>query len=53
MTAPKMHVERTRGLLKTYPNQLGLVGMSGFTAWENAYLLKEGSLKKCNISLSD
>lgn len=43
-----MHVERSRGLLKTYPDQPGLVsGTSGFTARHCAQLLKEAFLKKC------
>ena len=48
--APKMHVERSRGLLKTCPSQLGMRrGKSGFTAWQRAQLLTELSLKKNGV----
>ena len=37
LRAPMMHVERWRGLLKTYPNQPGLSSRtSGFTEWQSA-----------------
>ena len=49
----KMHVERSRGLLKTHPSQLGLrSGTSSFTAWQSAKLLKDGSLIKWSNPLS-
>ena len=47
LRASKMHVKRSRGLLKSYPNQPRYrSGPSGFTAWQSAYLLKEGFLAK-------
>ena len=45
----KMYVKSSRGLLKTYKNQLGLrSGTRGFTAWRSAELLKEGSFNNSN-----
>ena len=52
LRALKMHVERSQGLLKTYSNQPGLrCRTSSFTAWQNAKLLKEDSLKKWSNSV--